>query len=383
MIWPPGVAALHRWGLWDRICQLSPARMDTGDVQTPGGRLVGPWHSVEGIDYTVSVRRFRFDSVMLEAAIESGAEVREGTAVQSLITENNRVTGIVAEDLATGTVYREQAHIVVGADGRDSLVARLVGAAKSHEVSTLTANFYAYFSDFESDRDTAQIVATPPREYLIVPTDDGLTVANLIVSRAISNEYRGDITSQFYAAFDMVPELGSRLRNARPVSRFYRATRLPNFFRKPSGPGWALVGDASHCRDPILSQGMHQAFLDAESLADALAAGLSDHEQRRNRRTRFPYQLCLNAARFRFPPMKESQEFIASIQDDPQLIGEYRGLIAGSTDPVEFNRKLRRRESSLPHRARPHVRSAVTMDSSPSVLNLLGTSDAARSDQPA
>ena len=45
---------------------------------------------------------------------------------------------------------------------------------------------------------------------------------------------------------------------------------MPNFFRKPYGPGWALVGDAGYNKDPITAQGISDAFHDAERCAAAL-----------------------------------------------------------------------------------------------------------------
>lgn len=51
---------------------------------------------------------------------------------------------------------------------------------------------------------------------------------------------------------------------------------LPNFFRVPYGPGWALVGDAGHHKDPLAARGITDAFRDAQLLADAITKGLRD-----------------------------------------------------------------------------------------------------------
>jgi len=353
MVWPPGVAALHRWGIWGQVAKCNPALMDTGAVTIPAGKLVGPWHDVEGVNYTLGLRRFKLDAVLVQAARDAGAEVREGIAVTSLLGDNGRVTGIEAIDRSSGRRFREHAKIVVGADGSQSYVAAAMGAETYDTAPVLTANLFAYFADMAAPRNVIEIVTEPPREHLVVPADDDLTVVNLIVSREIADDYRQDTHRKFYEAFDKVPELGERVRNARLVSKVYRYTALPNFYRKPFGPGWALVGDAGHSRDPILAQGMHEAFLDAESLADALDDGFSGresleeslqrHEKQRNARTWHTYRLCLQAAQFHLPSMERSRRFLGVLRDDPELIGEYRGLIAGSTDPLEFNRKLRER----------------------------------------
>jgi flavin-dependent dehydrogenase len=50
---------------------------------------------------------------------------------------------------------------------------------------------------------------------------------------------------------------------------------VPNYFRKPYGPGWALVGDAGYNKDFITSQGIMDAFHDAELCVDALDKSFS------------------------------------------------------------------------------------------------------------
>jgi 2-polyprenyl-6-methoxyphenol hydroxylase-like FAD-dependent oxidoreductase len=52
---------------------------------------------------------------------------------------------------------------------------------------------------------------------------------------------------------------------------------VPNFFRKPWGPGWALVGDAGYMKDPTTGLGIADAFRDAGLLARALDAVLAGH----------------------------------------------------------------------------------------------------------
>src|SRR5207245_10769568 len=147
----------------------------------------------------------------------------------------------------------------------------------------------------------------PPYEYVMLPTDSGLTVVNVVIARTLVAEFRKDVTRSFYAAYDLVPEFGERLRASRPVSRILGVVDLPNFYRRPFGEGWALVGDAGITRDPIRAQGMHNAFLDAELLAtaiDDIAAGrcapadrLAQYERERNARTEAGYRICIDAAR--------------------------------------------------------------------------------------
>ena len=88
----------------------------------------------------------------------------------------------------------------------------------------------------------------------------------------------------------------------------HRVGCLPNFYRKPYGPGWALVGDAGLHKDPIFALGICDAMRDVEFLADAIADGLSgraimaaalaDSERRRNQASATDYADNIAAARF-------------------------------------------------------------------------------------
>ncbi len=90
------------------------------------------------------------------------------------------------------------------------------------------------------------------------------------------------------------------------------AVDVPNFLRRPYGPGWALVGDAGCHKDTYLALGVCDAFRDAELLVDAIDAGLSGgrdldaalaaYERRRNEATLPDYRQNMQLARFAPPP---------------------------------------------------------------------------------
>jgi flavin-dependent dehydrogenase len=73
---------------------------------------------------------------------------------------------------------------------------------------------------------------------------------------------------------EMAPAFAERVRAAKREERFV-GTAVASYFRRPYGPGWALVGDAGYNRDFITAQGMHDAFRDAELCAAALDEAFS------------------------------------------------------------------------------------------------------------
>ena len=350
MLWPPGVAALHRWGLWPQIADARPAICREMTTDLPGGRIVGPVHPVDGVDYTINLRRFKFDTILLEAAGSAGAEVRQGVVVEELLLDGSRVVGIRCRETKTGKGFEERARVVVGADGRHSWVAQRVGAAEYNVRPNLTANFFAYFEPNGERFERNEIVTRPPHELLLIPTDDGLVIASLFVAIGLVPQFGENLKREFYAAFDACPEIAGRLRSCRRVSPIRGALELTNLYRKPFGPGWALVGDASYAWDAIRAQGMNEAFLDAESLAETLDAVLSGresfetamplHEQKRNRRTHCAYEVCTRAARFEIPAPRQVERLMAIFEGAPELIGAQRGLIAGSSSAEGFLARL-------------------------------------------
>jgi len=122
---------------------------------------------------------------------------------------------------------------------------------------------------------------------------------------------KADIEGQFMSVVDLVPGFAERVREGRREERFYGAADLPNFLRRPFGPGWALVGDAGCHKDPFMALGICDAFRDADFLAAAVHEGLTAqsslnealmrYECRRNEATMAEYRE--NIARARFDPV--------------------------------------------------------------------------------
>jgi 2-polyprenyl-6-methoxyphenol hydroxylase-like FAD-dependent oxidoreductase len=207
-------------------------------------------------------------------------------------------------------MVREDATIVIGADGLHSVVAKAVAAPCYKERPPLTFSYYSYFSNVPMDGLEAWFGSSCA--YINFPTNDDLTCVALQAPVGDFHSFRLDIERNFYQAVDAVAELGERVRAGSRKERWLGMADLPNFFRKPYGPGWALVGDAGFHKDPILAQGISDAFRDAEFLADAVDAGLAGriplddalrfYVQRRNETATPGYEQNCAAAAFVPPP---------------------------------------------------------------------------------
>jgi 2-polyprenyl-6-methoxyphenol hydroxylase-like FAD-dependent oxidoreductase len=302
-----GPRRLHRWGLLDRIVSTNcpPVRSityDLGDFPLVGRDLI-----VDGIALGYAPRRSALDKVLVDAAVEAGAELREGFVVEDFATDGDRITGIRGRDRQAGSRVTEHAAVTVGADGRNSHLAQAVQAPAYELVPAVTCWYFSYWSGVLNNG--LEVHIRQNRIIFAFPTNDGLFGLFIAWPAMELPTVRADIEGQFMAVVDQVPDLAARVRSGRREERFYGATDLPNFFRKPYGPGWALVGDAGCHKDPFLALGVCDAFRDAELLADALDDGLSgqcsldvamaNYERRRNEATMADYQQNLHLAQFK------------------------------------------------------------------------------------
>ena len=121
LIHPPGVAALKRWGLLDEVVALGAPPIDTYAFDF-GPLTVTGSPGTDDSPVAYGPRRTVLDKVLVDAAAEAGAEIREGFTVDEITREDGRVTGIRGHDKSGATVT-ERARVVVGADGRNSMVA--------------------------------------------------------------------------------------------------------------------------------------------------------------------------------------------------------------------------------------------------------------------
>jgi 2-polyprenyl-6-methoxyphenol hydroxylase-like FAD-dependent oxidoreductase len=339
----PGVARLERWGLLDRVIAsncppVRRLRFDVGPFALEGAPP--PW---EGVADAYAPRRYILDTILVEAAAAAGVEVREHFSVGELLTDGERVTGVRGH-AAGGATVTEQARIVIGADGMRSLVARSVDAASYEMTPSLSCTYYTYWSDLPLDG-TAELYPRPGRNITAGPTNDGRTLMIVYWPRAEFHAVRTDVEGAFMAALELVPSLAERARDARRVDRFYGTADLPNFYRQPYGPGWALVGDAGYHKDPILALGISDAFRDAELLAEAVDAGLSGREpmdnalagyqRERDAQSMPSYRLTCDLARLE-PPAPEMQQLFAALRDNQVQTNRFFGTIAGTVPIPQF-----------------------------------------------
>lgn len=267
-----GVLQLTRWGLLERVraSGAPPVRRTTfhygPEVETVELKPSG------GVDALYAPRREVLDPLLVDAAEQAGAECRFGVSVDSLLRgPDGRVTGIAGR-CAGGTRFAARSRLVVGADGLRSTVARAAGARSERRGGVASAIYYGYFTGEIADG--YEFFYRPGVSAGLIPTNGGATCV-WVGAPAVDHRrrMRRGLAAGFHRLLaDAAPEALARVRNGRLESRIFGFPGAPSHLRQAAGPGWALVGDASHFKDPLSAHGMTDALRDAELLADAVAA---------------------------------------------------------------------------------------------------------------
>jgi 2-polyprenyl-6-methoxyphenol hydroxylase-like FAD-dependent oxidoreductase len=337
LVHAPGVAALRRWGVLERLVATGCPPIEQYSFDFGPFSIVGRPRAVDGVDIGYAPRRTVLDALLVDAVRAAGVEVREGYHVEGLVMEaDGSVRGIRSGD------REDTASIVIGADGRNSHVASAVHAEEYHTKPRLQYSYYTYFSGLPTRG--METFIRPDRGFACAPTHDELTMVVIGWPYAEARAFKADVEGNFHKTLELVPEFAARAKAARRVAPFLGGA-VPGWFRKPYGAGWALVGDAGYNKDPITAQGITDAFLDAERCADAVDAWLGEGkpyedvmsawQQERDAKAGPIYEFTSQMATLE-PPPPEMQQLLGAMAGNQAAMDGFVSVVAGSVSPVDF-----------------------------------------------
>ena len=177
----------------------------------------------------------------MDAAVESGAELREDFTVEDLVRTGDRVGGIKGRHRNGGST-EERARVVIGADGVHSFVARAVAAPEYDSIPPLATYYYSYYSGFGAE-DIEQYI----RDYqgaACFATHDGLTLLATVWPSAKFKEVRSDIEGNVRKVHESIPRIADRVQGANARSDGLEPRASPTTSASPM----ALAGPSSATR---------------------------------------------------------------------------------------------------------------------------------------
>ncbi|MFK4148482.1 FAD-dependent oxidoreductase [Streptomyces sp. NPDC004065] len=335
LVHQPGVAALARWGLLDQVRASGCPPLTRTLYEVADIRIEGCARGVAGQRAGLAPRRRVLDPLLVDAAVAAGAEFRDRCRVTGLLRDGTgRVVGV--EGRHGHRTFTERAHLVIGADGMRSTVARLTEAPYTVHDPRLTCAYYTYWPDVPAD---LELYERPGGWVAAVPTNDGATLVLAYFPQSRFEEVRTDARRAYREQIRATaPALHERLLGRRPVERLHGTGDQQNFFRRASGPGWVLVGDAGHHKDSITARGISDAFQQVESLAGLLQgaldggparldAALARFAEDRDARLAPGYEATLGVARL--DPHEQRLSLLRAVQSDAELTAVYLDMVAG------------------------------------------------------
>jgi 2-polyprenyl-6-methoxyphenol hydroxylase-like FAD-dependent oxidoreductase len=269
-----GVAQLSRWGVLDAIESAGTPVVRSTSFHYGDEVVTVHIKPQPGMDGLYAPRRTVIDRLLVDAAREAGAEVAFETQLVDLVRDADaRVCGVRVRD---GRDREQQlsAELVIGADGVHSTVARLAGASTYRTGRHATGVLFNYWSG-TGLVDGYHWYYNPGVSAGAIPTNDGHTCIFASVPPARFHELmrRGADAGYRTVLRECSADLLAVVERSTAVDKYRGSGGELGFFRLSHGPGWALVGDAGYFKDPLTAHGMTDALIDADLLAQAVAAG--------------------------------------------------------------------------------------------------------------
>ncbi|TCK26352.1 NAD(P)/FAD-dependent oxidoreductase [Pseudonocardia endophytica] len=275
---PNGVQELQRQGALDAILAMNPSRSRFLTLQDGDVEIRERFRPFSGIDFGLCIPRTLQDKALVDAARAAGAEIREGVNVDSVVHTDGRVAGVRCRTKTDE--YEIHASLVVGADGRRSQVAAEVGSWEPYRSSRNGRGFaFRYVDDPMGDDapDAMQIYREEGDSVLVLPScPAGRMVVVNMVDAALIPRFRADPDAEWEGVMQRNPRVRERIEGATNVSSQRTTADLASYYRRSSGPGWALAGDSGHFKDPTTGNGMRDALKFGRLLGETAAVHLDD-----------------------------------------------------------------------------------------------------------
>jgi menaquinone-9 beta-reductase len=269
-----GVPTIERLGLLDPIMEAGGVRSRIR-AWTPWGTIDPPR---EKSGYAVNLRRELLDPMVREAAAGTpGVDLLLGRTATGLVRD--------ADDAFAGVTVRDQdgeestiaARLVVGADGRDSRVAKMAEVReKTHPHGRFAYGSYFEGPPIEGSPD-GMIWFSDPDWGAAFPTDGGLTFYAAMPTMERLPEFKSDPEAALISFIADLPD-PPPIHEQRRVDDVVGKIDMTNRVRGPVAPGLALIGDAALATDPLFGVGCGWAFQSGEWLADSVAPALRGTE---------------------------------------------------------------------------------------------------------
>jgi flavin-dependent dehydrogenase len=328
IMWTGATFKLDRWGLLEEFQALGAPPIRKVRVDFNGAVLEGSPSGLGGVRDFYVPRRAALDKMLLEEAARVGVEVRQDFDVTEIVRVGTRVTGVRGRT-KSGEMVEESAKIVVGADGRNSIVAQTVKPDLQKEGPAGCAYYYALWSGIKAEH--MEVVIGDGKAYGWAPTHDGLTRIFAAWTKEAFPRSAQDAEGTYQKILKSDPRVSDLLSGGKMEGKIVgTAFGIPAFMRSCYGPGWALVGDAGCYENPLAAHGIQNAFRDAEWMSMALDNTFAGRSPAQDALRDF--ETNRNEAEI---PLYDSAERRSTLAPPPQNVHRLIKALAGKQDDID------------------------------------------------
>ena len=274
---PEAARVLDRLGVLKVVDAAGAQPLSGMRIIAPDGTVLdgtyptsGPWRGYR--DHALAIRREVFDRILLERARALPVDVRERHRVTGLLVEGGLVRGVKAES-ADGAPVELRSRLVVGADGRASVVAHALGLVRPHRLQRLA--LIQHVSGIEGLGDRGEIYVDPPDYSILNPVAPGIVNLSLVVPLAHAKPFSSRLETFMEARLRQLRHVPARLAGMKAEGPVMAMGPLAYRVGEPRVGGVLLAGDAAGFYDPFTGEGLYTALRSAELLAEVAHPALS------------------------------------------------------------------------------------------------------------
>lgn len=273
---PETARILDRLGVLKAVDAAGAVPLVGMRITAADGRVLDAhYRSVDGRqpyrDHAMALSRAAFDAVLVDRVRGLPIDLREGVRVTDLVFDGDRVAGVETVD-AGGTRATIPASLVIGADGRASVVAQRLGCRRPHRLRRIALT--TYVSGLEGCRQVGEIFVDPPDYAILNPLAPDRVNMSVVVPLGHVVPWRGRLEAFFAARVKQMPYLARRVAGAERVAPIEAMGPLAYRVTPPRHGGVLLVGDAAGFYDPLTGEGVFSALRGAELAAETAARAL-------------------------------------------------------------------------------------------------------------
>ena len=273
---PEAARLLDRLGVLKAVDAAGAAPLAGMRITAPDGTVVvGRYGAVGGWrpyrQHAMGVPRATLDGALVERLRGLPVDLRERTRVVDVLVERGRVVGVRAENGERRTLD-VRARMVVGADGRASVVAQRLGCRRPHPLRRMA--LMTYVSGLADCRELGEIFVDPPDYAILNPIGPDRVNLGLVVPLSHAAPGSGRLHDFLAARVRQLPHLARRLADASRVAPIRALGPLAHRVAPPRAGGVVLTGDAAGFYDPFTGEGIFTALRSAELVAETIARAL-------------------------------------------------------------------------------------------------------------